>query len=540
LDAKVWNFDQNTFMRPFFAFIAVVFSLLNGNGQTALPFGIALEPVTIPGMTGLHSFAHAQHNGDWLVVGGRLDGIHPRQPFASFPSSMNNAQLFVVRPATGQYWSASLASLPAGLAEQLQSTNQNYTQVGDTLYLMGGYAFSPTANDHITFSSLITVQVSSLIQSIQNNQPIQSLFKQVSDTVFHNTGGQLAYLDGHFYLVGGQVFTGRYNPMGHETYAQRYLPRVIQLTISNTGPTPQFAIVQAWHDNAHLRRRDYNLVHHQLGNGQRRLLISSGVFQPVTDLPFLHPVEIGPTGYNPRTDFAQLLSHYHSAKVSVMDTLQNQMTHVFFGGMAQYYYQNGSLVQDNTVPFVKTISGVIRLANDSLVEVTFPIEMPGFTGAGAEFFPAVDGQDIQYYSSSNNDTATVGYIFGGIHSTILNPFTTNQISLTQADAQCWRVKIYPLTLGSGGWLLPHSNPLRVFPNPGNGTFQVVMPHLEAGEYEYRVFDPLGQVVVQGVWKHQTPGAFQQSIEIQSVSGLYHLVFSQSEKVLGKASLLVNL
>jgi hypothetical protein len=45
------------------------------------PYEVELRPVTIPGLPGLHSFAFGQHNGRWLIVGGRTDGLHPRQPF---------------------------------------------------------------------------------------------------------------------------------------------------------------------------------------------------------------------------------------------------------------------------------------------------------------------------------------------------------------------------------------------------------------------------------------------------------------------------
>ncbi len=49
------------------------------------PFGIALESIDVPGVGGLQSYALGQHEGKWLVIGGRLDGLHRRQPWARHP-----------------------------------------------------------------------------------------------------------------------------------------------------------------------------------------------------------------------------------------------------------------------------------------------------------------------------------------------------------------------------------------------------------------------------------------------------------------------
>ena len=49
-----------------------------------VPFNINIEPLNITGLGGLQAYAFGQHNGKWLIIGGRLDGLHRRQPFAAF------------------------------------------------------------------------------------------------------------------------------------------------------------------------------------------------------------------------------------------------------------------------------------------------------------------------------------------------------------------------------------------------------------------------------------------------------------------------
>ncbi len=60
-------------------FLVLSASAFNGSAQQ-VSFDIALEEVQINQLGGLQSFSVGQHDGKWLVVGGRLDGLHRRQP----------------------------------------------------------------------------------------------------------------------------------------------------------------------------------------------------------------------------------------------------------------------------------------------------------------------------------------------------------------------------------------------------------------------------------------------------------------------------
>ncbi|MBK8886285.1 MAG: hypothetical protein IPN46_06900 [Saprospiraceae bacterium] len=92
--------------RFIFVFYSLLFVSLFAQAQNA-PFDIQLTPISIKGVGGLQSFAFGQHEGKWLVVGGRLDGLHRRQPFASFDIAGHNTQIIVVDPENNQSWTAS-------------------------------------------------------------------------------------------------------------------------------------------------------------------------------------------------------------------------------------------------------------------------------------------------------------------------------------------------------------------------------------------------------------------------------------------------
>lgn len=108
-------------------------SVAKAQSNDSFPFSVEIIPVAIPDLPGIHSFAQAQHEGKWLIVGGRLDGLHARQPFNAFPAESNNTFMIVVDIEQATVYTASVDALAPAVAEQLQSSNINFHQVGDVL-----------------------------------------------------------------------------------------------------------------------------------------------------------------------------------------------------------------------------------------------------------------------------------------------------------------------------------------------------------------------------------------------------------------------
>ena len=532
-------------MKKYFIVLLLTF-LQSSIAQTTFDYDVVLTPVSVSGLPGLHSYAFAQHNGKWLIIGGRKDGVHARQPFNAFPGAQNNTDMYVVDIATQQSWSASVNSLPTGVKEQLQSTNMNFYQDGDALFIIGGYAYATSAADHKTFDNLTSVDVPNLINAIIAGTPITSYFKQISNANFAITGGQLAKIGSTFYLVGGHRFDGRYNPMNNPTFTQTYSNAIRKFTIDNSGTTLSFANYEVISDAVHLHRRDYNLLPQVFPDGELGYTISSGVFQIAVDLPFLYPVDIKASGYYPQTQFNQYLSNYHSGKACLYDATLNQMHNLFFGGMSQYFYQAGNLIQDNTVPFVKTISRTTRTSTGDLYEYQLPVEMPNLKGAGAEFIP---NENLPHYSNEviqlSNITANefvIGHLFGGIQSSSPSAFTDNQTGLTSADPTVYEVKLVkntPLNVQQ----IDGKNPFSVVvsPNPTiSDTIRVefTMPYETSVNYMISTLD--GKVVEEGDIEEIRAGKSGMNFDISSANTEFVIItfvfddkFYISEKVIKK-------
>jgi hypothetical protein len=231
-------------------------------GQSTFPFDVVLEPLTITNLPGMQSYAAAQHNGKWLIIGGRIDGLHQRQPWQAFNAAGHNTSMYVIDPVAQTFYSAPLSGLGNDtLVAQLSSTNANFTQVGNYLYLLGGYGLDASAA-HITHPMLTVIDVPSAIDDIVQGGTLDSTaFTHFSDEDFAVTGGKMLYLDGTFYLVGGHRFDGQYNPMGHNTFTQAYTEKVLPFTVSGTFPSLSISKGTPMVDTDELHRRDYNVTY---------------------------------------------------------------------------------------------------------------------------------------------------------------------------------------------------------------------------------------------------------------------------------------
>ncbi len=409
------------------------------------PFQVVIEPLQIRGLVGLQSFAFGQHDGKWLILGGRSDGLHRRQPWATFNEAGQNNQLIVIDPIARKKWSAALTSLPLSVQEQLSSTNMEFHQEGNYLYITGGYGYSNSAADHITYPYLTAVKVPDVINSIISKKSFTSYFRQFKDEQFAVTGGYLNKIYNTYYLTGGQRFDGRYNPMNHPTFKQDYTNSIRKFKIVDNGSDLIVIHLPGITDTLNFHRRDYNVIPQIMPDGKEGLTAFSGVFQVSADLPFLNCVNIDSAGYMVNNNFSQYYNNYHCAHIPLFSEGANEMHNLFFGGIAQYRDSSGILIQNSDVPFVKTIARVTRDQQGTMAEYKLPIELPSLLGAGSEFIccenlPVFDNKVIKL-DDLTSDSTLVGYIYGGINSTEINIFWTNDGSQSTASSNIFRVFI---------------------------------------------------------------------------------------------------
>ncbi len=515
-------------MTKLISFIGIILCSITMYAQNS-PFSIHIEPINIDGLGGLQSYAYGQHNGKWLIVGGRLDGLHRRQPFAAFDVAGNNNQLIVVDPVSQQKWSAPITSLSVALQEQLSSTNMEFHQEGKYLYLIGGYGYNTATATRKTFDNLTAIDVPAVINAIIAGSSFTGYIRQISDVQFAVTGGHLKKINNTFYLLGGNKFDGNYNPMGNPTYTQVYTDAVRKFNLTDNGTTITVTHLPTLTDSANLHRRDYNAVPQILPDGAEGITLFSGVFRPTVNLPFLNSVTVDSANFTVNNIFQQYYNHYHCGVLPVYSESTKEMHTVFFGGIAQYYDSAGILVQDNNVPFVKTIARVTRDATGSMAEYKLPVEMPSLLGAGAEFIPIQSvpqfKNEVIKLDSLISDSTLVGYIYGGISSTAANIFFTNTGTQSSASSQVFKVYVIKHTAVGVDDLNEQSIgtlKMEVFPNPNSGVFLVKFYLTQVADTKISLYTIDGRKIEEKTMPNLPVGehTFQQKINPLEMGGTY--------------------
>jgi hypothetical protein len=253
-------------------------------------------------------------------------------------------------------------------------------------------------------------------------------------------------------------------------------------------------------------------------NGREGLTAFSGVFQENVDLPFLTCVNIDSNGYAVQAGFNQYYNHYHCAHIPLYSANDNEMHTLFFGGIAQYYDDNGLLVKDDNVPFVNTIARVTRQSDGSMAEYKLPVTMPALLGAGSEFIPR---QDISSYENGvlkldevDQDTTMIGYIYGGISSSAPNIFFTNTGTQSQASSQIFKVfliKNSPTSVHDINVQSKNGLGMVIYPNPSDENINVSFDLPAASVVTLTIMDVDGKVLKEYNWGYLSSGAHHYTI-----------------------------
>lgn len=461
-------YSMKSILSTIFIFISIVFHAQE----------ITLHPINWPTLTGLQSYTWGSVGEDYIVMGGRLDGLHRRQPFASFDIAGHNTQIQLLQPNNSNIVSINTSDFPMEVQEQMHSTNACFTQQGQYLIIAGGYGYSDVMGEHRTFNQLLVLDLVLLRNAILNgSNAAVSLVAQIVDDQFAVTGGKLVKFNDTFYLTVGHRFDGKYNPIGPDHgpgFSQQYTEAIRRFTLDNQW---NLTWMNPWTDAQLLHRRDLNVLPSFSSQGQPECIIYSGVFQQNADIPFLNAVRVNENGFNEIPNFAQYYNHYHCATISMYDSIQHQNTHYFLGGISHYYDSTGILVQNNNVPFVKTVAKVVHAEDGSVQEYVLPIQMPGYLGAGAEFLPL---HNISHYdndmirrNSLEGDSVLIGYVYGGISSSAKNIFWSNEGNLSSA-ANIWLAVYFHPNEQTGIQNVQSSNgvQLQVYPNPFSNEIHV--------------------------------------------------------------------
>ena len=483
-------------MKKCFWGLLIAFLPFWGWGQS---FTLELEEMTFPNAPGVHSGAFVKFEGKWVMIGGRINGLHGFLSPLAFPEYGENNRVWVMDYNTLETWSGTVDSLPLQTRQAVTSTNMQFYLEDTTLYMIGGYGFQDTSGAFVTFPTLTAISLPALVQAVQDSLPIDPYFRTLTDQRMAVCGAHVGKIGDEYQLVWGHRFDGIYDESDTTGFfVQEYTREIRRFEIDDNGTTLAISNYTAERDTLNFRRRDYNLVPQIFPNGDFGYTGFTGVFREDIDLPHLTNVDIFANSYVHQSGFHQNLSQYHSAVMPLYDSQSKDMETVFFGGMSLYKLDSAqNLVIDSLVPFVNTISKVVRDSLGNLTEYALPDTMPGLLGTNQYFFPSdsviVLDEGIIDLGQINGRTLA-GYLIGGIDSPEEN------ISMTDPSLSIASNKVFKVYLTHEPIMTDRENgvvqPVLVtaYPNPARGPVQFdVLPGME-GELTLNILDLEGKLV----------------------------------------------
>ena len=413
-----------------------------------LPYAVTLERVNTDGkLPTLQSFATATHKGLWILIGGRTNGLHDftNDPLKNFPPSDQNRKIWVIDPQTWKVWSRRLSDsqLSQNQIDELSTTATESVQVGDTLYVIGGYGYLKKIDDFRTQSAMTAFDVKKLVDWVKrdSNKGLEKIIRQVRDSVLRVTGGQLAVIDGRFILAFGQNFKGGYGDP--DSVKQVYTGQVRSFEVVDDGNVLKVRDVKrspSQPDRTDYRRRDYNMLPFMDTSGGKEkpaLTAYAGVFT-VTNGVYTVPVEIDAKGRPTMADpdasgtFKQAMNGYNAANLAIFDSNSGESHALFFGGISYVTYNEkaGTFKEDASIPFTNDVTAIVRKPNGKYKQyflTQFPrvkgpdVDKYRFGAEAAVFLdPAVPVTDNgmvdlkKLKKQKGKGKTRIGWIFGGI------------------------------------------------------------------------------------------------------------------------------
>ena len=468
-----------------------IFTPLSSQNGKLPPFQLQLQAVNGTLLPGLHSFAFAQSGDKWLFIGGRTNGLHGLNNNDGFPPEYKNEEVIVIDTNGWHFYKASLHELPIKTADPIRSTNMQYIQNGDYLYMIGGYGWDSIQESDVTFQTLTAIHVSKMIDAVMNSKPIASSIRQITNVNLGICGGDLAKFNNDYYLIMGHDFNGRYDKDPSVLFTQVYSNSIRKFNIQDDGTTMSVSNFTELKDTVHFHRRDFSVCPLIKPDGSEALGIYGGVFKKTANLPYLEPIVLSANGSAEVKSYQQLMSQYTCAVLPVYDAANKAMYTTFFGGISlnDYNATTGILKLDTLMPFINDVTTLSSYANGTMEETILPLQLPGLLGCNAKFIPnkalPVMGHDVIDLNQLTAKAYLAGYIFGGIHA------QQGNLGQSAANTVIYRVYLKPVP--------PNSiekeqiaERVNIFPNPATTDAMLEFSLKYSGHIRIRILDLTGK------------------------------------------------
>lgn len=476
---------------------------------------------------GVHSFIYGILNDTLIIFGGRIDGLHEKESGFERKKTNDSTYLICIKNRTCKAYKTPFYTIQ--LHDAMTMANSLFTQKGDDLYFIGGYGENSSASYH-TMPSLSKLNLRSYKNALDLNSN-KFDYNQIIDSTFAIAGGQMLFLDGKLFVVGGHKFTGKYNDSSSKII-QSYTNKASIYTIAFFNDSFIVQKDKEIYDEFNFHRRDFNLTYNIDQNGETKLMLFSGVFLENENRPFFNLAELNYNGYKDVENFEQRFANYHCGKVGFYNKKNKSFSFYFIGGMSEYYKDSiGNISRDPFIPFVKHISKVHRDSSGVFTETILQDTLPAFLGTNGEFIinPKINRlfQDIIDENELRYDTLELGFILGGIlnPTETRNPYASNLANMTISNPYLINIRFIKHKNTNISKTPKNNLTIELIPSSQRNHFEVKLQPLHQ-EYKYLfyyIYDTQGRLISSHEINDSQSHFFMNLNHLQA--GIYNVVFT---------------
>ncbi|MCB0549143.1 MAG: hypothetical protein KDD19_16310 [Phaeodactylibacter sp.] len=153
-----------------------------------------------PTLEDMYGYAVGKYKDYLLIFGGSIRSEADEKYANDFPN-LDILMIDFRRNRAAAYTSGNLDGL---LRDQISSTGMAYHQDGNTLYLLGGYGFSESNGQFITFPYLTAIDLQATVEALLDGKNPVANFFQICDERMAIFDATMDYDGEEFFLINGK------------------------------------------------------------------------------------------------------------------------------------------------------------------------------------------------------------------------------------------------------------------------------------------------------------------------------------------------
>jgi hypothetical protein len=229
-----------------------------------------------PTLEDMDGYAIGQYKDYLLVFGGSIRTKVADNSYQDFP----NLDILLIDFNENRASAFTNGSFEGSLGEQISATGLSYYQNNGLLYLLGGYGYSETHNQFITFPYITVIDVKETVLALLNGTDPIASFYQLCDDRMAIFNAEMDYNGDEFFLLNGKS-AYKLRPFGSNPHyvEEKYNEEVRTFRISKDGSEWHLEHFDTWYDLEAFQERYGTLIPERIEQQLQRLQESRNLNQ---------------------------------------------------------------------------------------------------------------------------------------------------------------------------------------------------------------------------------------------------------------------